>query len=176
MGGPRPLLPPAQVPRAHRGSNPNSSMLQRRLCLALPNRQKTAQTLLRYCLRLFPRAASARSHPARTARCTSCGYLLRRSSSKQLPFFFQPTHWNAAFMLPVPDSSPRKRFPWRKIGAVFRENPCLALLVLMRLRLQFGFLTIPARRKRAVIAMEFFRELNPVASHVAVAALAIATW
>src|SRR5207248_3359662 len=27
-----------------------------------------------------PRAASARSHPARTARCTSCGYLLRRSS------------------------------------------------------------------------------------------------
>src|SRR5438270_4850826 len=40
MGGPRPLLPPAQVPRAHRGSNPNSSMLQRRLCLALPNRQK----------------------------------------------------------------------------------------------------------------------------------------
>src|SRR5207245_10539570 len=105
-GGPRPLLPPAQVPRAHRGSNPNSSMLQRRLCLALPNRQKTAQTLLRYCLRLFPRAASARSHPARTARCTSCGYLLRRSSSKQLPFFFQPTHWNAAFMLPVPLRSP----------------------------------------------------------------------
>src|SRR5438067_582829 len=79
-------------------------------------------------------------------------------------------------MLPVPDSSPRKRFPWRKIGTVFRENPCLALLVLMRLRLQFGFLTIPARRKRAVIAMEFFRELNPVASHVAVAALAIAAW
>src|SRR5881392_4181495 len=46
----------------------------------------------------------------------------------------------------------------------------------MRLRLQFGFLTIPARRKRAVIAMGFFRELNPVASHVAVAVLAIATW
>src|SRR5205823_10456146 len=43
-----------------------------------------------------------------------------------LPFFFQPTHWNAAFMLPVPDPSPRKRFPWRKIGTVFRENPCLA--------------------------------------------------
>src|SRR6266478_2671814 len=79
-------------------------------------------------------------------------------------------------MLPDPDSSPRKRFPWRKIGTVFRENPCLALLVLMRLRLQFGFLTIPARRKRAVIAMGFFRELNPVASHVAVAVLAIATW
>src|SRR5439155_20441678 len=79
-------------------------------------------------------------------------------------------------MLPVPDSSPRKRFPWRKIGTVCRENPCLALFVLMRLRLQFGFLTIPARRKRAVIAMEFFRELNPVASHVAVAVLAIAMW
>src|SRR6266702_978460 len=132
MGGPRPLLPPAQVPRAHRGSNPNSSMLQRRLCLALPNRQKTAQTLLRYCLGLFPRAASGCFH-------VTC------------PRFF-----------------PRKRFPWRKIGTVFRENPCLALLVLMRLRLQFGFLTIPARRKRAVIAMGFFRELNPVASHVAV--------
>src|SRR5439155_20893108 len=79
-------------------------------------------------------------------------------------------------MLPVPDSSPRKRFPWRKIGTVCRENPCLALFVLMRMRLQFRILTIPARRKRAVIAMEFFRELNPVASHVAVAALAIATW
>src|SRR5439155_1363624 len=79
-------------------------------------------------------------------------------------------------MLPDPDSSPRKRFPWRKIGKVFRENPCLALLVLMRLRLQFGFLTMPARRKRAVIAMGFFRGLNPVASHVAVAVLAIAMW
>src|SRR5436190_1453791 len=46
----------------------------------------------------------------------------------------------------------------------------------MRLRLKFGFLTIPAPRNRAVIAMGFFRELNPVASHVAVAVLAIATW
>src|SRR5205814_761246 len=50
------------------------------------------------------------------------------------------------------------------------------IAVLMRLRLKFGFLTIPAPRNRAVIAMGFFRELNPVASHVAVAVLAIATW
>src|SRR5436189_6221847 len=40
MGGPRPLLPPAQVPRAHRGSNPNSSMLHRRLCLAFQTGKK----------------------------------------------------------------------------------------------------------------------------------------
>src|SRR6267154_2772590 len=46
----------------------------------------------------------------------------------------------------------------------------------MRLRLKFGFLTIPAPRNRAVIAMGFFRELNPVASHMAVAVLAIAMW
>src|SRR5947199_2072217 len=46
----------------------------------------------------------------------------------------------------------------------------------MRLRLQFRFLTIPAPWKPAVIAMGFFRELNPVVSHVAVAALAIAMW
>src|SRR6266705_2993968 len=48
----------------------------------------------------------------------------------------------SCYLIPI---LPRKRFPWRKIGTVFRENPCLALLVLMRLRLQFGFLTIPAR-------------------------------
>src|SRR4029453_3688044 len=41
----------------------------------------------------------------------------------------------------------------------------------MRLRLASNFLTIPA-----TIPMRFFRELDPFASHLAVAALAIATW
>src|SRR6266481_9571934 len=41
----------------------------------------------------------------------------------------------------------------------------------MRLRLASNFLTFPAP-----ILMRFFRELDPFASHVAVAALAIATW
>src|SRR5215831_13779642 len=45
----------------------------------------------------------------------------------------------------------------------------------MRLRLAFDFLRFQHPRTRRY-PMRFFRELNPFASHVAVAVLAIATW
>jgi len=32
------------------------------------------------------------------------GEPIRKAAMKQLPFFFQPTHWNAAFMLPDPSA------------------------------------------------------------------------